>query len=167
MPLVMATLATGLAKVFRDQPSSGADAASKIAQEYDKYCKGAVAAPGLPIFTGVEKTNFENILAPTLSSPDAGDPNIVAAAFGSAVQAYWMSPPVMFSAGPASGVVTLVSGAMAIVAPLGAALSNTGNTEDVIGQLIATQLDLATKTVLVTYSTPPPPAGPPPPALVL
>jgi hypothetical protein len=27
-------------------------------------------------------------------------------------------------------------------------------------------LDAATKTVLVTYSTPPPPSGPPPPATV-
>jgi hypothetical protein len=167
MPLVMATLATGLANVFKSQPSSGADAASKIAQEYDLYCKAAMAPPGAPIFTGAEKSTFEGLLAQALASPDAGDANVVAAAFSSAVQAYWMSPPVMFSGGPATGLVTAVTGATAIISPLGAALLNTQNTEDTIGQLIATQLDLATKTVLVTFSTPPPPTGPPPPALVI
>jgi hypothetical protein len=167
MPLVMATLATGLANVFKSHPSSGAEAASKIAQEYDTYCKAAMAPPGAPIFTGAEKSTFEGLLAPALASPDAGNANVVASAFSCALQAYWMTPPVMFSGGPATGVVTAAPGASAIISPLGAALTNTHNTEDMIGQLIATQLDLATKTVLVTFSTPPPPAGPPPPALVI
>ena len=167
MPLIMATLATGLANVFKSQPSSGADAARAIANEYDKYCKTAAALPGLPVFTSLEKTTFEGILVPALSSPDAGNASVVASAFGNAVQAYWLSPPVMFSGGQAIGTVTAAPGALAIVQALTSAMLNTSNTEDVIGQLIAIQLDLATRSVLVTYTAPPPPAGPPPPALVL
>lgn len=167
MPLVVATLTVGLANVFKSQPGSGADAASMIAQEYDTYCKLAMAPPGAPIFTGTEKTTFETFLAAALASPDAGDANVVAAAFSSAVQAYWLTPPVMFVGGPVTGLVTAISGAAAIISPLGSALLDLQGTEDLTGQLIATQLDLATKTVLVTFTTPPPPAGPPPPALVI
>lgn len=167
MPLVVATLSTQLASVFKSRPSSGVEAAQKIADAYDAYCKTAVAAPGVPVFTGAEKMNFFGILSPALASADAGDPNVVAQAFSDALMAYWMSPPVMFVGGPASGMVTVVSGYSAIVTPIAVALKNTSNTEDSTGMQIATQLDIATKTVLVTYTTPPPPAGPPPPALVL
>jgi hypothetical protein len=83
------------------------------------------------------------------------------------IMSYWMAPPVMFSGGPAIGVTTAMAGAMSIVSPLGAALSNTQNTEDAIGNQIATLLDAATKTVMVTFSAPPPPAGPPPPAFLI
>lgn len=167
MPLVSSTLAVGFANVFKSQPGSGQETASKLAQEYDKYCKAAMAPPGAPIFTGSEKTAFEGILAPALASADTGNATVVAAAFGNAVQAYWMMPPVQFSGGPAIGMVTAVPGAQAIVSPIAAALINTQNTEDSIGNILATQLDIATKTVLVTYTAPPPPTGPPPPALVV
>jgi hypothetical protein len=167
MPLVMATLQAGLAQVFRSQPSSPADVARQIATEYDNYCKTAMAAPGLPVFTGAEKPAFEGLIFAALSLGENGSAQAVAQSFGDAVNAYWLLPPVPFVGGPATGVVTAVSGAMAIVAPLAAALGNTNNTEDSIALQIATQLDIATKTVLVTYTTPPPPAGPPPPALVL
>lgn len=167
MPLIMATLQAGLVQVFKSQPSTPTDAANKIAAEYDKYCKNAMAAPGLPVFTGAEKTAFEGLILAALSLGENGSAQAVAQAFGDAVNAYWMLPPVPFVGGPATGMVTAIPGAMAIVAPLAAALGNTNNTEDSIALQIATQLDIATKTVLVTYTTPPPPAGPPPPALVL
>ena len=167
MPLVAATLAVGLAKIFRDQPVSGADAANKVAKEYDTYCKTALAPPGAPIFTGMEKNTFEGLIAAALATADTGSAAMVAMAFANAVQAYWLAPPVQFSGGPVMGMVTAVPGAQSIVGPLSSALSNTQNTEDTIGQVIATQLDVATKTVLVTFTAPPPPAGPPPPAMVL
>ena len=166
MPIVMAKLAKGLADVFRSQPDSGAMTASKIAQEYDLYCKPALAAPGMPIFTGAEKKALEGPLAAALSNQN-GTAAMVAQAFSMGIQAYWLAPPVIFSGGPASGVVTAMPGAAAVIAPLTAAFSNLNNTEDTIGQLIAAALDAATKTVLVTYATPPPPTGPPPPATVV
>lgn len=167
MTLVAATLAVGLANVFRSQPVIGADAANKIANEYDIYCKMALAPPGAPVFTGMEKNTFEGLIAAALATADTGSAAMVATAFANAVQAYWLAPPVQFSGGPAIGMVTAVPGAQSIVGPLSSALSNTQNTEDIIGQIIATQLDIATKTVLVTFTAPPPPAGPPPPAMVL
>lgn len=166
MPVVMANLASGLANVFRSQPSSGAEAAQKITAEYDLYCKPAMAAPGLPIFTGAGKSAMEGLLAGALSS-NMGAAAAVAAAFSAGIQAYWLSPPVTFVGGPATGVVTAMPGAASVIAPLTAAFLNLANTEDTIAQAIASALDAATKTVLVTYSTPPPPSGPPPPATVM
>lgn len=164
MPLVVSQLAAELASVFMSQPSSGADAAAQIAGAYDNYCKAAMAPPGMPVFTTAEKTTFQGILTPSF---EAGDANAVAQAMASALQAYWMTPPVNFVGGPATGMVTAVPGAMTIVSALAGALMNTENTEATAGQQIATQLDIATKTVLVTFTTPPAPAGPPPPALVV
>ena len=163
----MDTLKAGLANVFKSQPGSPADAARGIADAYDTYCQAGLAAPGKPIFTGAEKKAFEGIILGALSLGDKGSSAKVAEAFSTALETYWMAPPVMFSGGPATGVVTAAPGAKAIIAPLTAALSNTENTEDLIAASIATQLDIATKTVLVTYSTPTPPAGPPPPATVV
>jgi hypothetical protein len=165
MPLNKATLAKDIADVFKSQPDSGAVAAQKIAAAYDTYCKAGQALPGLPIFTGTEAKRFEAPIAAALSAM-AGASG-VAAAFMAGFMAYWMSPPVMFSGGPAMGVVTAAPGGAAITGVLSGALANVQNTEDLIGDMIATALDTATKTVLVTYTTPPPPAGPPPPALVM
>jgi len=165
MPLNVATLAKGLAGVFKDQPDNGALAASKIAQEYDTYCKEAMAGAALPIFTTTEKTRMEGILAGALSSSN-GQAAMVAQAFSAAIQSYWLMPPVQFSGGPIMGMVTVMPGAAAVIPAITAGLSNVQNMEDSIGQIIASALDAATKTVLVTFTTPPPPAGPPPPAKV-
>lgn len=167
MPLIVSKLSADLSNVFSGYPSSGSDAANGIAMAYDNYCKNAIASPGLPIFTTSERYAFRAILSSILSSAEAGNANILAKAFGDAVQAYWMAPPVMFSGGAATGIVTAVPGAMAVVSALAGVLSNTQNTAAVAGQQIAAQLDIATRTVLVTFSTPPPPAGPPPPAMVI
>lgn len=165
MPLNKATLKKDIADVFKSQPDSGAIAAQKIAMAYDTYCKNAMAAPGMPIFTGTEAKRFEAPIAAALSAM-AGPPG-VAAAFTAGFMAYWMSPPVPFVGGPAAGVVSAAPGGAAITGILSGALANIKNTEDLIADIIATALDTATKTVLVTYATPPPPAGPPPPALVM
>jgi len=165
MPVVVAQLASGLANVFRGQPGNGALAAMLIAGEYDAYCQAAMAPPGLPILTGAGKSALQGILTGALASSSGAAAN-VAQAFSTGIMAYWMSPPVMFVGGPASGVVTAMPGAPAVIGPITAALSNTMNSEDTIGQLIAAALDTATKTVLVTYATPPPPALPPPATVI-
>jgi len=164
MALDAAGLANGLAAVFKGKPSSGADAAKKIAAEYDTYCKKGQAPPGLPVFTGVEASALEGPLASAMGSPN-GSAEAVAAAFAQGLKAYWLAPPVPFSGGPATGVVTAMPGADAVIGPITSALKNTSNTEEAIGGSIASALDAATKTVLVTYSTPTP--GTPPPATVI
>ena len=166
MPLVVAKLSKGLAGIFKDQLDSGALVASKIAQEYDDYCKKGMAGAAFPLLTGSEKGLMEGTLAAALSSSN-GTAAMVAQAFAMAIQTYWMAPPVLFAGGPVSGVVTVMPGAMSAVGPITAALMNLNNTEDTAANMIATALDVATKTVLVTFSTPPPPTGPPPPATVV
>ena len=166
MPLNVQQLTQGLAAVFKAQPGSGAEAAQKIAAEYDKYCQAAMAPPGKPIFTTAEVKAFEGPLAGVLSS-GTGPAAAVASAISAGLQAYWLSPPVQFSGGPAMGMATAMPGAAAAIPALTAAFSNLANTEDSAAAAIAAALDTATKTVLVTFTAPPPPSGPPPPALVM
>lgn len=166
MPLNVQQLTQGLAAIFKSQPGSGSEAANKIAAEYDKYCKAGMAAPGAPVFVGVEAMSLEGPLAGALGSGN-GTAAAVAAAYATGIQTYWLVPPVVFIGGPASGLATAMPGAGAAVPLITTALSNTQNTEDSIASQIATALDTATKTVLVTFTTPPPPLGPPPPATVV
>ena len=169
MPLVSASLASGLASVFKSQPDSGALAAQKMAAEYDKYCKAALAPPAPPIFTGAEVKALEGPLVGALASGDS-QAAIVAQAWATGIQAYWLAPPVQFVAGPVTGLVTAMPGAMAIVPLIQAAFDGTVQAkgdENMVAQQIASALDTATKTVLVTFTTPPPPLGPPPPATVV
>jgi len=166
MPLNVQQLTQGLAAIFKGQPKSGAEAANKIAAEYDKYCKAGMAAPGLPVFVGTEAMSLEGPLAGALGSGN-GTAASVAAAYGVGIQAYWLAPPVVFVGGPASGLATAMPGVGAAVSLITVALSNVQNTEDSAASQIATALDAATKTVLVTYTVPPPPLGPPPPATVV
>lgn len=164
MPLVVSGLASELAAVFASKPPSGAVAAQKIAAAYDNYCKAGLAGGIPPIFTGTEAKRMEGPLAGALASPN-GTAAAVGAAFATGVNAYWLTPPVPFAAPPIAGVVTAVPGAAAVAAAVTGALSNLSNTEGSIGAQIAAALDLATKTVLVTFATPPP--VPPPPATVM
>ena len=126
MALDSAGLGKGIADVFKSEPSSGAQAAAKIAAEYDKYAKKGQAGPGLPLVSPAAKAAMEGALAGALAS-SVGSAAAVAAAFSSGLTAYWMSPPVPFSGGPATGVVTAVPGAGAIVGPLTGILKNTKN----------------------------------------
>jgi hypothetical protein len=158
------SLASGLEAIFKEQPSSGAQAASKIASKYDAYCKGGQAGPGLPLITPAAKKALEGHLAAAMAVP-AGDAVAVASAFSTGIMAYWMTPPVPCVGGAASGVVTAMPGAGAVVGPLTAAFKNTKNSETAIANQIASALDVATRTVLVTYATPTP--TPPPPATVM
>lgn len=125
-----------------------------------------MAAPALPLFLGIEATAMEGILAPALASYN-GSVSILAKAFADAITAYWLIPPVVFTAGPVMGMVTAIPGANAMIPGLTSGLSNQKNTEITASTMIGTQLDIATKTVMVTFTMPPPPTGPPPPAMVL
>ena len=166
MPLNATSLQSGFASVFRAQYSTAAEVARRIAEEYDKYCSMGMAPPGKPVFRGVEKNAIQSALAACWGSVGS-DPAMVAAVFAQSVQVYWLAPPVMFVGGPAMGVATSMAGAAALPAQIAAILSNLGNNEDLAALSLATVLDVATRTVLVVYSTPVPPAGPPPPALLI
>ena len=165
MPLISAPLEKSIEAAFMAQ-SSPAVVANKLATAYDNYCKGGLAGGVPPLLTGAEVKAMEGILLAAIASP-SGSPAIFAAAWTAALQAYWLAPPVVFSAPPITGVATVMPGAGAVTPALTAAFSNTLNTEGIIAKLIASIIGAATKTVLVTFSTPTPPAGPPPPATVV
>jgi len=167
MPLVMSKLAKDLEAAFAEQPASPALAAQKMALAYDNYCKSGIAGGIPPLFTGAEAKALEGVLLPAIANPLGGGPPVIAAAWSAGIQGYWLTPPVAFLAPPIGGVVTAMPGAGAVIPGLTAAFLNILNTEAMIANLMAGILDIATKTVLVTFATPPPPAGPPPPATVI
>lgn len=166
MPLNVQKLSIGLGSIFRSMPTSGAEAAMRIASEYDSYCRLGMAPPGLPMITPASLQALAASLSAVLGQPN-GTAASVAAAFSSGIQAFWLSPPVLFVGGPASGVATAIPGASAAIPLITSALQNLANSEDTAAAQIAAALDTATRTVLVVYSTPPPPSGPPPPATVI
>lgn len=166
MPLVVASLTAELKTIFESMPTDGMLAASKLAGAYDKYCKTALAGGIPPVFTGAEKPALEGSLAGVLAA-GAGSAAQVAQAWSMGIQAYWVVPPVPFMAPPITGVVTVMPGAAIVIPAITGVLLNTKNTADSAAQGLAAALDVATKTVLVTFATPPPPAGPPPPATVI
>lgn len=164
MPLVVSKLAADLQKIFASRPSNHAIAAQKIAQAYDAYCKKGLAGGVPPLLTGAEAKRFEGILVPVLIS-SSGTAVTVGAAFASGIQSYWLTPPVVFTAPPILGVVTLMPGATGAAALITAALSNLANSEASCAAQIASALDVATKTVLATFSAPLP--VPPVPATLV
>ncbi len=167
MPLVVSTLASDLEAVFASQPLDAATSAKKMAMAYDSYCKAGMAGIACPVFTGSEAPALESVLLGAISSPAAGGPPVIAAAWAAGIQAYWLSPPVVFTAPPILGTATAMLGAATVIPGLTAVFLNIANTSSTCAQTMAAVLDAATKTVLVTFTTPPPPAGPPPPAPVV
>jgi len=159
-------LISGLTSVFAEMPGDAGMAAKKISIEYDKYCKAGMAPPGLPVFTGTEAFRMEHILSGVLSMP-GGNPASVGAAFVAGIQAYWLTPPVPFVAGVVAGMTTAMPGAGAVAGIVSGALANPGNTASTIAGIIGGALDMATRTLLITYVMPVPPAGPPPPAMLI
>jgi len=166
MPLVLAGLSAGLTRVFKSLPSSGALFADQFATEYDLYCKAAMAGAALPLFTGAEKQAMVPVLSGAFASP-TGVAAVAAQAISMATMNFWLAPPIQFIGGPVMGMVTAAPGFASAIGGITSLLSNTNNTAETIGAGIAGLLDVATKTVLVTFTMPPPPAGPPPPAMVI
>jgi hypothetical protein len=164
MPLVLAQLEAGLTAIFKSYPADGTMAAQLIATEYDKYCRTGMAGPGLPILTGAELGAFMSPLAAVFSG-GLGPASVVAQAYSTAAMAYWMTPPVAFVGGPATGVSTSMAGAAAIIPAITGVLSNMSNTAETAAKGIAAALHAGTQTVLVVYATPQP--TPPPPSFVM
>ncbi len=164
MPLIVSTLSSLLETSFMSCPDSAQKSADDMATAYDTYCKAGLAGGIPPLFTGLEKQALMSILLAAIISK-AGTPDQIAQAWSSGIQTYWLSPPVVFTAPPIAGLVTAVPGAGAVIAAISGVMANTKNTAASAAQGIAAALDAATKTVLVTFSSPP--VSPPPPATVV
>jgi len=131
MALDLTVLEKGVLRLLQKKPSTPLEWGSRLGKLYEQYAKGGRAAGAPPSFTGKEKDVMAGVLA---------------AAFESKVPvplAFWMTPPVSFGV----GVTLLVPGAVAVVAVVTAIPP--GLPDHVCARLLATALDVATRTVLV------------------
>lgn len=151
MPLFPNILVDGFLRQFRTARVAGAqDAAQKFAQTYFDYAATAASAYGPFIPNGSEKPRLEAMLAAAFSIPVGAAP-VVASAWGSGIQLFWVG--AIFTAGTGSAV----PGVPAIVGGLSAALSNPFNTPETAAALMASAIDAGTRTLLIAG-----PSGPVP-----
>jgi hypothetical protein len=154
MALVVATLQAALTKIFKSYPSSPKDCADQMSQAYADYAAAGQAAGEPIILTGSEKTLLAATLLQAISVPAVGNPATLAAAWSVGYTAFWMAPPVACVT-PFPGIVTLATGAPALISALTACFANLTNTPETCAATMAAALDVATKLVIVTIIVPP------------
>lgn len=158
MPLVPTILQNEFLRVFKSTKNNTADSVARdLAGAYESYAQWASAGGiAFPAFTGLERLKLEKTLLAVMSFPKTSTSVATATALANGVMAFWQAPPVIF--GPATpGVVTMAAGvAPAILAPAIPLLSNPSNPTELVALSLATIVDAATRTVLVTLTLPPP-----------
>ena len=135
------------------------DLGTLLGDAYSLYVSTVVAGPGMPIFTGKESSLFGETVAAALTTP--GIPISLPTALFTALTSFWMAPVVLFGPPPIVGAPAPPI-APDFISILTVLLSVPGNLPEDVATAIADQLDLATKSIIVTFTAPPPPAGPPP-----
>jgi hypothetical protein len=150
MALVSAGLYAQILQIFNQTLDSSSAIAQRIATAYQIYATAAQGPHGDPVLLkGIEMQQLKNVLQQIMDHqiPLAGASQQI----GLAVMQFWLVPPVMTAVG---GVCTAI-----ITPPAVAKLSAIqANSYAESAQTLADALDLATKTVVVTY---PPILGPP------
>lgn len=140
-----------------DVPATRAACADAWAAAYRAYAGGArsCGTPGAP--AGPSLAAAELVLSGALLAAFSGsDPASTAAAFATALTAFWLTPPVAF-AGVTPGLVTVVGGTVALPAALAAMwatnVAGSASASDA-AQGHADTFDVFTKTVVVTHAPP-------------
>jgi hypothetical protein len=146
MALNVAQLRSQIQSVFDQRLESIPQISSKIARAYQAYATAAQAPPGAPvILKGSESRLFElaltNLMQGRMPAPQA------AQALGNAISAFWLTPPVMTSAG---GVATAVVPAAAVAKMMSTNVKESSQAATSLAQ----SLDLITKTVFVVNPGP-------------
>jgi hypothetical protein len=154
MPLIPSTLSSSLTGVLGRPSRNGALKAREIAQAYQGYCLTATAGVLLPIFLGIEGQAMAARLTPVLTTTSR-TPLEFARALANGVEAFWLLPPVLFSGGVAAGSVSAFVGKAALVSAVAAAMSAPTTQHEVVAIRLAGALDVATRTVTVTFAPPP------------
>lgn len=150
MPLLLPVLRTKLDKVFNERLDSAQEIAQRIAKAYQEYAQGAIAPPGAKlIFKGTESKFLELALLLTVKARYL--PPQAAQTIGNAVLQFWLTPPVLTSAG---GAVTVVVPAAGVSTLLGVKVDTTSQA----ALKLAQAFDQMTRTVFVT-NAPPLPSG--------
>jgi hypothetical protein len=156
MPMVSRQLAAALLQIMRKPEKNAITNAKKWGDAYADYAKLALAGPAIPQFIGAEAAKVAQFLQVAMKTPSPTSSNF-ALALANGVEAFWLLPPVVFTPPGGVGAVTLFPGKPALIAGLKAALS-APQPESTAAEAIAAQLDVASRTVTVTYTIPP---GPP------
>lgn len=154
MALVQAALAGRLTGIFSQPGDNAAAKAAEWASAYQSYALPAMAGVLLPTFLGVEQAAFLGNISPVFNNPN-GTVAQFANALASAVEAFWLLPPVLFAGPAVAGAVTAFPGKAALIAQLIGILNNQYQDAGTPAQQIATALDVATRTVIVTFAPPP------------
>lgn len=154
MALIQTVLAGRLTSIL-GQPGDNAQAkAVEWASAYQTYAAPAMAGALLPVFTGSEQALFLGKIAPVFNNANSTAAQFANALAG-AVESFWFLPPVPFAGPSLAGVVTGFPGKPALVAQLLGILANQYQQAAQPAQQIATALDIATRTVIVTFAPPP------------
>lgn len=154
MALIQPVLAGRLTSIL-SQPGDNAQAkAVEWASAYQTYAAPAMAGVLLPVFTGSEMALFLGQISPVFNNPNSTAVQF-ANALASAVESFWFLPPVPFQLLPVAGAVTGFPGKPALIAQLVSILGNQYKQAAQPAQDIATALDTATRTVIVTFAPPP------------
>lgn len=156
MPMVSRQLAAALLQVMKGLERNVDQNAEKWSKAYVDYAKPALAGPAIPQWTGGEVAKMKPLLLPAMQAPSLVPTNF-AMALANAVEAMWLLPPIIFTPPGGAGAVTLFPGKPALIAGLTSVLS-APKPESAAAEAIAAQLDVASRTVTVTYTIPP---GPP------
>lgn len=151
MALVVSALAAGIEGVFRARVPTGAQVGALLGSVYAIYAQTAQAGLALPVLLGGEGVRFGEILGRAFN-PQVATPQSTAAAFRDALTAFWLSAPapIIFTDGVNAGPVPAVPGAAALTGTLLPVFTNLANTEASAAQQIASALDAATRSIIVT-----------------
>ena len=152
MPLVVATLESGLEAVFLALPATGAQAAQMMADAYFAYASLGLFGASVPAFP----TGSSLLVAPLAAAMiPIGTPAGFGAAWTAALSAFWI--PAITVSGAQTGAVVGCAGAAAAAAGIAAVVANPLNTPGSAAAGIASVLDTATKTVSAALAPPPTP----------
>jgi hypothetical protein len=156
MALFPGSMVEGFTQLFTSGlPQTSQDSAQKMASIYHQYAQTATAGPALPLFTGLETDALQALLTAALAVPQVGAPSVIAAAWGSGLVSYWNTPPVLFAGVSVAGSVTVAAGCLSAIPVLTTLYLNAFNTPETAAAQMASALDIATRTVLVTLAPPP------------
>jgi len=155
MALLLPTLTGGLIGAMNQPSDQGAVKAQQWAMAYNTYALTATAGVMLPVFVGIEVQALAAQLASVMTNPN-GTAAQFANAFATGIEAFWLLPPVPFAAVPIpAGAVTSFPGKPVLIADLISIFSSTTDQTAKVAIDIATALDTATRTVIVTFAPPP------------
>jgi hypothetical protein len=137
--------------------SNGAGTPEKAAEDwatiYSKYAANAVGWADSPVILASTKSALQGTLLAQFATPSISYDKVLTTSLyiASALQTFWLVPPVNFVIGVVpSSVVTVVAGTTALDSSLKIIFNARAGTWESQAQLLALAIDMFTKTVIVT-----------------